>query len=111
MGYAENREGYWRGRYKIATGKYGTVTDTTGATIRFRTKREAKRAADAEEAKVRASFGQRCRIKTKASRRNISGDISARTPAMRRVHRRQASRPLPSRRLSARPRPQDHYEQ
>ena len=54
MGYAENREGYWRGRYKIATGKYGTVTDATGATIRFRTKREAKRAADAEEAKVRA---------------------------------------------------------
>jgi integrase len=54
MGYAEKRDGYWRGRYKLAPGKYGTVKDTTGATIRFRTKREAQQAADAEEAKVRA---------------------------------------------------------
>jgi integrase len=53
VGYAENRGGYWRGRYKIAAGKYGTVTDATGATARFRTKRAAMRAADAEEAKVR----------------------------------------------------------
>lgn len=54
MGYAENRGTYWRGRYKIGAGKYGTVCDDAGATIRFRTKREAKQAADAEEAKVRA---------------------------------------------------------
>lgn len=54
MGFAENRKTYWRGRYKIAPGKYGTVADQNGDAIRFRTKREAKQAADAEEAKVRA---------------------------------------------------------
>lgn len=54
MGFAENRGTYWRGRYKISTGKYGTVADDSGEVIRFRTKREAKHAADAEEAKVRA---------------------------------------------------------
>lgn len=53
MGYAENRGSYWRGRYKIAPGRYGTVCNDAGATIRFRTKREANQAADAEEAKVR----------------------------------------------------------
>ncbi|WP_346099766.1 LacI family DNA-binding transcriptional regulator [Streptomyces olivaceiscleroticus] len=54
MGFAENRGTYWRGRYKISPGRYGTVADVSGEVIRFRTKREAKRAADAEEAKVRA---------------------------------------------------------
>lgn len=54
MGYAENRGSYWRGRYKIGPGRYGTVCNDAGATIRFRTKREAKQAADAEEAKIRA---------------------------------------------------------
>lgn len=54
MGYAENRGTYWRGRYKIGPGRYGTVCNDAGVTIRFRTKREAKQAADAEEAKVRA---------------------------------------------------------
>ena len=54
MGYAEKRSDYWRGRYKISTGRYGTVSDATGQTIRFRTKREAKKAADDEESKVRA---------------------------------------------------------
>ncbi|KAB1983426.1 LacI family DNA-binding transcriptional regulator [Streptomyces triticiradicis] len=54
MGFAEDRGTYWRGRYKISTGKYGTVADESGETIRFRTKREAKQAADAEEAKVRS---------------------------------------------------------
>ncbi|MGW0833979.1 LacI family DNA-binding transcriptional regulator [Streptomyces prunicolor] len=53
MGFAEDRGTYWRGRYKISTGKYGTVADESGDTIHFRTKREAKQAADAEEAKVR----------------------------------------------------------
>lgn len=53
MGYAEKRGDYWRGRYKIAAGRYGTVTDATGHTIRFRTKRDAVKAADDEEAKVR----------------------------------------------------------
>jgi len=58
MGYAEKRTGkdgpYYRARYKIAPGRYGTVTDPAGATIRYRTKRDAEKAANDEEAKVRA---------------------------------------------------------
>ncbi|WP_207926848.1 tyrosine-type recombinase/integrase [Actinocrispum wychmicini] len=53
LGYAENRGTYFRGRYKIGPGKYGTVSDSTGATIKFRTKRDAEQAANDEEAKVR----------------------------------------------------------
>ncbi|PRH80033.1 LacI family transcriptional regulator [Streptomyces solincola] len=53
MGYAEKRSTYWRGRYKLADGKYGTVSDPTGAVVKFATKREAKQAADAEEVAVR----------------------------------------------------------
>ncbi|MFJ3173039.1 LacI family DNA-binding transcriptional regulator [Streptomyces roseus] len=52
MGYAENRGDYWRGRYKLAPGKYGTVADEYGKTIRFRTKRAAEKAAAVEEEKV-----------------------------------------------------------
>ncbi|MEZ0009159.1 hypothetical protein ABH930_000547 [Kitasatospora sp. GAS204A] len=54
MGYAENLGSYWRGRYKIAPGKYATVRDADGEAIRFRTKPAAKKAADAEEAKLLA---------------------------------------------------------
>jgi len=54
MGYAEKRGDYWRARYKLAPNKYGTVKDDGGATIRFRTKREAEQAANDTEAKVRA---------------------------------------------------------
>ncbi|MCM1971301.1 LacI family DNA-binding transcriptional regulator [Streptomyces sp. G1] len=53
MGYAEKRSTYWRGRYKLADGKYGTVQDTAGAVVKFATKREAKQAADTEEVTVR----------------------------------------------------------
>ncbi len=56
MGYAENLGSYWRGRYKIAPGKYATVAHADGETIRFRTKAAAKKAADAEEAKLRAGM-------------------------------------------------------
>lgn len=52
MGYGEKRGDYFRGRFKIAPGKYGTVSDAQGRTIKFRTKREAKKAADAEENKI-----------------------------------------------------------
>ncbi|MEU3772016.1 LacI family DNA-binding transcriptional regulator [Streptomyces sp. NPDC032472] len=52
MGFAENRGEYWRGRYKIAPGKYGTVADEYGKTIRFRTKRAAEKAAAVEEEKA-----------------------------------------------------------
>jgi len=54
VGYGERRGDYWRARYKTATGKYGTVKDTTGATVRFRTRREAEQAANDAEATVRA---------------------------------------------------------
>jgi len=53
LGFAEKRDGYWRGRYKAAPGKYGTVKDAHGATVRFRTRREAQPAANEAEAKVR----------------------------------------------------------
>lgn len=52
MGYADNRGDYWRGRYKIEPGKYGTVADEHGKTIRFRTKRAAEKAAAVEEERV-----------------------------------------------------------
>ncbi|MFD4000893.1 LacI family DNA-binding transcriptional regulator [Streptomyces rubiginosohelvolus] len=58
MGYAEKRGTgagtYYRGRYKIAPGNYGTVQDDSGRTIRYKTKREATQAADAAEVAVRA---------------------------------------------------------
>jgi integrase len=54
MGYAEKRGDYWRGRYKISPGKYGTVASEDGATIRFRTKRDAEQAANDKEAKLRS---------------------------------------------------------
>ncbi|MEU7313070.1 LacI family DNA-binding transcriptional regulator [Streptomyces sp. NPDC007083] len=54
MGFAENRGSYWRGRYKIAPGRYGTVKDPTGATVRFPTRRKAEQAAQDEESRVRA---------------------------------------------------------
>jgi integrase len=54
MGYAEKRGDNWRGRYKLAPGKYGTVKDATGTVVRFRTRREAEQAANDAEAKVRA---------------------------------------------------------
>ncbi|HEX8345166.1 MAG TPA: LacI family DNA-binding transcriptional regulator [Actinoplanes sp.] len=53
MGYAEKRGDYWRGRYKISPGQYGTVTDSSGATVRFRSRRDAEQAANDAEAKVR----------------------------------------------------------
>ncbi|MET9320782.1 LacI family DNA-binding transcriptional regulator [Streptomyces sp. NPDC003038] len=55
MGFAEERGDYWRGRYKIEPGKYGTVKDEYGKTIRFRTKRAAEKAAAVEEEKALAA--------------------------------------------------------
>lgn len=53
MGYAEKRgtgdSAYWRGRYKTAPGKYGTVSHPDGSVVKFARKLDAKRAADAEE--------------------------------------------------------------
>ena len=34
MGYAEDRGDYWRGRYKLPNGRYGTVKDAAGVTRR-----------------------------------------------------------------------------
>ncbi|GGK11568.1 hypothetical protein GCM10010124_00230 [Pilimelia terevasa] len=49
MGYAEKRGDYWRARYNIAPGVRRTVEDAAGVTIRYRTKRDAKKAADAAQ--------------------------------------------------------------
>lgn len=50
LGYAEKRGSgagaYWRARYKIEPGRYGTLEQ------KFSGKREAKQAADAEEARI-----------------------------------------------------------
>jgi integrase len=54
VGYAERRGDYWRGRYRRASGQYGTVADDSGRRIRFRTKREAEVAANDVEAAARA---------------------------------------------------------
>jgi hypothetical protein len=54
MGFAEKRGDYWRGRYKLGPGQDGTVKDSAGAAIRFRTRRDAEQAANDAEAKVRA---------------------------------------------------------
>ncbi|MFF4735042.1 LacI family DNA-binding transcriptional regulator [Streptomyces sp. NPDC001262] len=55
MGYGEKRNGYYRARYWIAQGVLRTVVDANGKTVRFKTKREAAKAANDMEAKVRAS--------------------------------------------------------
>ncbi|MFF4380327.1 LacI family DNA-binding transcriptional regulator [Kitasatospora sp. NPDC001547] len=52
MGYGENRGDYWRARYKIAPGIYGTVKDANGKTVRFTTKRAAEKAAGIAEDEV-----------------------------------------------------------
>jgi integrase len=53
LGYAEKRgtgdRAYWRGRYKTDPGKYGTVSHPDGSVVKFRTRKEAERAAGAEE--------------------------------------------------------------
>ena len=54
MGYAEKRGDYWRGRYKVRPGRYESVKDAIGATARFRTRREAEKAANDAESQVRA---------------------------------------------------------
>lgn len=61
MGYAENRGDYWRGRYKIAPGSYGTVKDEDGKVRKFKTERAAKKAAEVEEARVVAE-GRAARV-------------------------------------------------
>ncbi|MEV0527088.1 LacI family DNA-binding transcriptional regulator [Streptomyces sp. NPDC050439] len=53
MGYGEKRGSYYRGRYWLAPGVLRTVVDDNGQTVRFTTKREAAKAANDLEAKVR----------------------------------------------------------
>ncbi|MGW7361113.1 LacI family DNA-binding transcriptional regulator [Streptomyces sp. NPDC054802] len=53
MGYGEKRGDYYRGRYWIAPGVLRTVEDANGNTIRYTAKREAAKAANDMEAKVR----------------------------------------------------------
>jgi integrase len=58
VGYPEKRgkgkDAYYRARYKVRDGVYGTVKDDAGETVRFTTKRDAQKAADDAEADVRA---------------------------------------------------------
>jgi hypothetical protein len=57
MGYAEKRgtggASYYRGRFKVAPGRYGTLQHPDGSARKFRTKREAKQAADDQETRIR----------------------------------------------------------
>jgi integrase len=54
MGYAEKVGDYWRGRYRLLSGKPATVKDSAGAVVHFRSKRQAERAANEAETKHRA---------------------------------------------------------
>jgi integrase len=65
VGYGENVGSYFRARYKAAPGKYLTLTDADGDTVRFRTKAAAKKAADEEEAKLRAGLKKAARERVK----------------------------------------------
>ncbi|AUY50990.1 LacI family DNA-binding transcriptional regulator [Streptomyces sp. CB01881] len=58
MGYGENRGDYWRARYKIAPGKYGTVLDANGKAVRYKTKRAAEKAAAIAEEEVAKEAAQ-----------------------------------------------------
>lgn len=73
MAYAEKRADYWRGRYWIAPGKVRTVADDDGATVRFRTKREAEKAAQDAESNVRAG-----KWKNPVAERITFGDYASR---------------------------------
>ncbi|MER8042740.1 LacI family DNA-binding transcriptional regulator [Streptomyces sp. NPDC094032] len=53
MGFPEKRGSYYRARYKAADGTYPSVKDESGRVIKYRTEREARRAANDAEAKVR----------------------------------------------------------
>lgn len=55
MPQAEKRGPYWRARFNLPTGKRVTVNDLSGAAVRFRTKKEAERAAYEAEANARRS--------------------------------------------------------
>lgn len=54
MGFAEKRGNYFRGRFYIEGRRLRSVCDSNGRVAKFRTKREAERAARAEETKARA---------------------------------------------------------
>jgi integrase len=58
LGFAEKRGGYWRARYKLAPGQYGTVSDECGMRVKFRSRREADAAAADAEAKIRRTGGR-----------------------------------------------------
>jgi integrase len=84
LGYAEKRGDYWRGRYKIELGRYGTVVDSNGRTMRFRTKREAEQAANDAEAQIRNGSWRdpsagKIRFGTYASRWYERQDLAAST--------------------------------
>src|SRR2546421_642172 len=91
MGFAEKRGDYWRGRYKLGPGRYGTVKDAIGATVRFRTKRDAERAANDAEANVRTGtrpslVAGPVKFGDYASRWDVAQDLAASTMQNYRRH-------------------------
>ncbi|MEU8551827.1 LacI family DNA-binding transcriptional regulator [Streptomyces roseoverticillatus] len=54
MGYGEKLGGYYRARYRAATGELLTVVDLAGKAVRFSSKRAAAKAANDHEAMSRA---------------------------------------------------------
>src|SRR5215210_7617373 len=90
MPYAEKRRDYWRARYRLATGKVCTVSDASGAAIRFRTRREAERAASDAEAKARRAghdpMAGRMRFGDYVSRWYAAQDLAASTMQNYRRH-------------------------
>jgi hypothetical protein len=71
MSFAEKREGYWRARYRLPTGEKRTVSDASGAAIRYRTRREAERAAADAEVQAR-----RARLDPSAGRMRFGDYVS-----------------------------------
>lgn len=77
MGYAENLGEYWRGRYKGQDGKYTTVKDAYGTNIRFRSRREAEKAANDAEAEVRKAKARNRKVLTTERRRMTFGQFAS----------------------------------
>ena len=98
MGYAEKRGNYFRARFKIAPGQYGTVRDSSGGTAKFRTKREAEQAANDEEAKVRGGKWRdpaagRLTFGAYVSRWYAGLDLAASTMQLSLIHISEPTRP------------------
>ncbi|MCC3770869.1 LacI family DNA-binding transcriptional regulator [Streptomyces sp. UNOC14_S4] len=57
MGFGEKLNGYYRARYWVGPGQLRTVVDERGKAVRYRTKRDAAKAANDHEARARQGTG------------------------------------------------------